>query len=516
MAIAILHKKDNLFQEKINNAPRQPGCYIYKDKSGDILYIGKAKILKNRVKSYFSNYAKLDIKIQNLINQAEDIEYLIVDSEVEALILETNLIKKYKPKYNSMMMDDKNYIWVKFDKVKRRMKDFPRIRIVRKKDDKTANYFGPYPNTVPVKNILKRLRRLFPYIANEHKYSESYENLEEQLANTKNCLYHHINLCPCGEKNSKKIHMHSFRNIKKFFNGEKVQIQNKLENKMALYAKKHNFENAAIIRDKINDIKYVTANIRIDTHVDDTLVSQLRKESKDNALEQLISVLNFNEKIKPKIINSYKNKTFRMECYDISNTQGTNATGSMVVMINGEIRPDLYRRFRIKMKNEPNDFAMMQEVLARRFQQYLLNEQPADRDFQPKEDMPKNLYKRMKNWKKDESFSQTPDLLIIDGGKGQLASTYEVLKSFSLHEQIPIIGLAKREEEIFFIRDQINSNKDTSVPYNNSELLQRKFARIKLSKKTPSLQMIQRIRDEAHRFAITYHKKLRAKDLLKK
>jgi excinuclease ABC subunit C len=489
----ILKSKTKQFQNLVKSAPKKPGCYIYKDKNGEVIYVGKAKVLLNRIKSYFANYKKLDAKTQLMIKNAKELEFVPVDTEVEALILENNLIKKYHPKYNIMMRDDKSYVFVKFEKYKNGKYDFPRIRIVREKKEDGAEYFGPYPNSVPLKNILKRIRKIFPYAScNRRLIQVSEDPLKVDTNNSKPCLYYHLGLCnaPCASLENKKDYLKNFNNIKKFFRGEKLQILDDLQRKMEKAAKSKDFEAAAEFRDKIEDIKYVTANIRIDNSIDDVLIEQQQERQRRNAVNDLIERLNFPE-------NKLKNhKYFRIECYDISNIQGTNATGSMVVMIDGESTPRLYRRFRIRMKNEPNDFAMMQEVLARRFNN-LVNVEKAE--------IGKNLKKRMKSWKKDESFSQKPDLIILDGGKGQLTAVYKVLEAFNLQDEIPVVGLAKREEEIFKMKEQFANGK--------LDLVENKFSRIKLPKRSESLYLVQRIRDEAHRFAKSYHVKLRNRGL---
>ncbi len=505
-----LQSKPKKLQEKIYNAPLLPGVYMYKNKKGEIIYVGKAKKIINRVKSYFSNYLKLDTRIQNMINDAVDIDFLTVDTEVDALILEKNLIKKYQPHYNISMRDDKNYIYVRFEKIRRpnqtptaksAYQDFPRITITRKKREDGAEYFGPYPETMPAKRLLKRLRRLFPYRTTTHLvYQVSSDPLEVYTEVKKPCFYYHIGLCDgaCAGLESKEHYQKKYKAIRKFFLGEKNDLVRDLESKLKIAVKELDFEEAASLRDRINDIKYLTANIRMDNTVDDVVLEEMQKKQKKSAVNGLIEELSF----PPYKLKNHEN--FRIECYDISNIQGRNAVGSMVVMIDGQIRPDMYRRFKIRMKNEPNDFAMLQEVLTRRFKHILIkNQKLSSEEF----DLPKDLVTRAKNWKKDESFSMIPDLIIIDGGKGQLASTYKILYGFNLHNDIPIVGLAKKEEEIFKITDQF---KDDFNQIEDSD----RFTKIKLSKRSEELYLVQRIRDEAHRFAITYHRNLRSKKLI--
>ncbi len=503
---SILSSKNTTFQEKIINASKLPGCYLYKDNRGKVLYVGKAKVLVNRVKSYFINYKKLDIKIQQMLDQAFDIELITVDSEIEALILETNLIKKYKPKYNSLMIDDKNYTWVKFEKYIKGVKDFPRIKLVREKLDDGSEYFGPFPDRVPLRNVLKRLRKVFPYVTCNRKLIQKTDNpLLIETNNSTPCLYYHIGLCnaPCASLESRDDYLKRFNEIKRFFRGEKLSIINSLEREMGSFSKIKNYEEAAIIRDKINDIKYVTKNIRIDSDVDDIVVSNLKLEERREGLNQLIEELKF-----PSDKLSY-HKDFKIECYDISNIQGSNPVGAMTVMINGSLSPSLYRKFKIRGKNTPNDFFMLQEMLTRRFSHVNINTiQNSDIVLN---DNLENIedYKESKDI--DPSFSVLPDLIIIDGGKGQLSSSYKILYNLGLHNIIPIIGLAKRDEEVFKLTHQF---REDFSEYNLE--FEKVFTRIYLPRRSESLYLVQRIRDEAHRFGITFHRKLRSQSLIKK
>ncbi|GAB4283511.1 MAG: hypothetical protein Kow0081_0110 [Candidatus Dojkabacteria bacterium] len=523
----ILQTKSKEFQEKIKNAPKLPGCYLYKNTKGKVLYVGKAKNLSNRVKSYFANFKNLELGKKIMIEEAVDIDYIIVDSEIEALILETNLIKKYRPKHNVLMKDDKNYIYVRFEKIRKAnqplptrdspYQDFPRITIVRKAEEDGAEYFGPFPNTFPVKRILRQLRKIFPYRTSKHLVYQISENpLQIFSEQKKPDLYYHIGLSNGADAGlePKKAYLKNFKQVRRFFRGEKRKIIEDLTKQMNKAARKKDFETAAYFRDKIQDINYITTHSTITKDVDDVIVQQIKTQERNRAIDSLIEQLKF-----PSDILKNK-KNFRIECYDISNIQGTNAVGSMVVMIDGQIRPDLYRRFKIRMKNEPNDFAMLQEVLTRRLRQlalakqyeYQLKENPEEFHSYVKKllqniELDKDLKQRAKNWKPDESFSMKPDLIIIDGGKGQLASTYKILYKFGLHNDIPIIGLAKREEEIFKLKGQFDDNFQE---INNSSM----FSKIKLPKRSESLYLVQRIRDEAHRFAITYHRNLRSKKLL--
>ncbi len=439
-------------------APQAPGCYIYRNSQNKVLYVGKAKNISKRIHQYFHNYPKLEPKIQLMLDRATNIEFVTTDNEIEALVLEANLIKKYKPKYNKNLKDDKRYVWIKIEK----NEDFPRLVFAREKT-KGGEYFGPFPSKHLVENLLKRLRHIFPY----RDCSRNIEEIDGKIRSSdpKPCLYYHIGLCdaPCTSKISKKDYKKNINKIRQIFKGNVNAIINDLRKQMAMYSKKLDFEEAAKIRDKLNEFIYVTEHVLIEYGMDEIDFEKAKEKEISTALNNLVQKLKIEElKARP---------GFKIECYDISNTQGKNATGSMVVFVDGKPKKAFYRKFKINTKDTPDDFAMMQEVLERRLKRIGTD---------------------------DKSFGTTPDLIIVDGGKGQLSSSFETLNKH--HSTIPIIGLAKREEEIFKIR----FDEDNKI----------KFSRILLKKKTPELYLIQRIRDEAHRFAITYHRKIRGNSQL--
>lgn len=445
---------------KVKNAPLKPGCYIYKDRQARILYIGKAVNLRNRTSSYFNNLKRLDPKIAVMVKQIRDVEYITTDNELEALILETNLIKKYKPKYNRLMKDDKNYSWLMITKGE----DFPKIELVREQKIKNADYFGPYVNPSPIKRALKRLRSIFPYRSCSRKIYFYKKDKKKYFysSDKKPCLYYHLGLCtaPCTGKIKRSNYRKNINNIKRFFRSQKFKIIDELTKEMQNLATEKEFEDASIIRDKLEDLSYIAQRIRIEKDMDEILW-KTKKESYE--IEALKSLLN-----KLKIKNLRFKRNFRIECYDISNISGKSATGSMIVFLNGKPNKSLYRKFKIKTKDEPDDFSMLREVFQRRF--------------------------KINRRKNDKSFSNYPDLIVVDGGKGQLSSVLNILK---LHKiDIATIGLAKREEEIFKIEGE-------------------NFKKIKLKKGSPEYFLVQRIRDEAHRFAIKYHKVLRSKKQIK-
>jgi excinuclease ABC subunit C len=521
----ILGVKPLEMQEKVRNAPLLPGCYLYKDGRGSVLYVGKAKVLRNRVKSYFTNYDRVEEKIRVMISKAKRVDFVITDSEIEALILESVLIKKYRPKYNTMMVDDKNYAYVRFDKIKATKPgvpvNMPTIKVTRQKYDDGAEYFGPYPDTRAVKRLVRRLRRIYPYCTTKRQVEiPGDKDLPFKANNPKACFHFQIEQCNgiCFGVATRRQLEENFNNIKKFFKGEKSALQTSLEKQMKAAAKEYSYESAIKFRNMLFDIKYVGSNLHVDADIDEVAITMQKKKKQARSQAELIEKLDF-----PTDIVKDRDD-FRIECYDISNIQGTNAVGSMVVFVGGIPRPDLYRRFRIRMKNEPNDFAMLQEVLTRRFNQYLRsymqeltetkNSENQIYEYTDNEgftiEIPKEYRSRIKQWKSDDSFAQKPDLMIIDGGKGQLSSTYKILRKYQLDGIIPLVGLAKREEEIFKMSDQFaeHNSWDQVLETNQDE-----FKKVRLPKRSESLYLVQRIRDEAHRFAITYHRRLRAKQL---
>lgn len=437
--------------KKIRSAPLLPGCYIYKDKDGKILYIGKAIEIRSRVKSYFVKNADLLPRIRLMVQKIRDVEFITVDNEAEALVLETNLIHKYRPKYNSDKKDDKNYQWLKFLK----SEDFKRPLLVREKKDDKAEYFGPFPESLPLKRTLKYLRKVFPYrTCNRTIKQIKIDSKGEPViksSDPKPCLYYDLGLCqaPCAGKISKKKYGNNIKYLKEYFTQKKSYVIYKLKEEMAEVAKEQKYEEAAMLRDKINDLIYISQRIEVENNVDEEKFRQNRNLTKVKALSDLLEIIG------DKNIEFKEN--LKIECYDISNIQGKLAVGSMVVFVNGVPARNLYRKFRIKIKDSPDDFAMMQEVFTRRFSE-------------------KN------RTSKDLSFKDLPDLVIVDGGKGQLSSAYKILRNLKV--TLPIIGLAKRNEDIFTIED------------NGIELL---FEKKILKEGTEPRFLMQRIRDSTLR-----------------
>lgn len=416
------------------------------------------------------------------------------------MLLEAFYIKKYNPKYNIRLTDNKSYV-----KIRITLKDiYPRVLLARREEEKDSIYFGPYPSAGAVKLVLKTIRRVFPFV--------SVPNHPKRT-----CLYNHLGLCPCPPMNDtpelRKEYKKNIKGIIRILEGQSRKIQNELEKERDRASKDEAFEKALLLQKKINALSLITTPFHKPFEYD--VNPNLRVDKRQEELDGLKDILNQH--------GLGLEKLERIECYDISNTQGTHATGSMVVFVNGEKESSQYRKFRIRRdweKEKPmtkaekvsletkpkpskhlsNDFAMMREVLKRR-----LNHD---------------------EW-------NTPDLIIIDGGKGQVSSAMTALAECGM--VIPLIGLAKREETIIVPNidgaGRGTSSIDSDTPYVTTyqELLNLRFAgtkseknktiivnednftEISLPKNSPQLFLIQRLRNEAHRFAITYHRKLRSK-----
>lgn len=547
---------DNL-KETLKLLPSLPGCYIYYNKDNEIIYVGKAKILKRRVKSYF-NKKHDSVKVQVLVSQIERLEYIITNTEVEALILESHLIKKHKPKYNILLKDDKKYPYFLVTD-----EDFPRISVVRKKNmnPEKGKYYGPYTDVRAMYSTLDFLKKIFPL-----------KQCKTPKFKDRPCLYYHIGRCmaPCQNLVTSEEYKNIVHQAELFLAGKQSELMKQLMDQIQKYSDSLQFEKAARLRDSYLDLKKTLEKQKVvyeNTKLNEDIISLMAEDGifaivilmvregrlidkKDfvyeveeedrteffetffkeyyttlslefpdkvisNELEavgnkplyeewleilagkkvkisygksaqgkELQSLADKNAKVvldnaklskMSKIrddfneIGSYlaeklrlKNFPHRIECYDISHIQGTNTVASMVTFINGLSKKSEYKKFKIKTtEGKPDDFLSMKEVLTRRLSH--LGE---------------------KNWDK-------PDLIIIDGGKGQLSSVMEIIKELGV-DGIDVVSLAKRNEEVFLPKQ----SEPVILPRNSSALF-----------------LFQRIRDEAHRFAITYHRDLRSKAL---
>jgi excinuclease ABC subunit C len=408
--------------------PNKSGVYQFLNDKKEIIYVGKAINLYHRVASYFNR--DVSGKTAVLVSQIKDVQTIVVESELEALILEANLIKKYRPQFNIRLMDDKDYLYIAVTK-----EEFPKVITVRKQDLKSiSKYFGPFPSSSTVRDTLKLLRRVFPWCSNPPGPKNK---------NSRACFYYHIKLCPgaCVGQISKEEYNKTIKLFTKFLDGKKEQLVEEISDEMFDLSKKEQFEEAGKLKKILSGIAYLTQTNRSSIYLQNP--NFLQDETKQS-LTVLQKDLNLNKLPE------------RIEGYDISNIGGKEAVGSLVVLTNGEIDKSQYRKFKIRISGKPNDVGMHKEMMGRR-----LNHP---------------------EW-------PFPDLIIIDGGRGQVRGVYEQLKAKNI--QIPIFGLAKRMEWLYPPEGEI----------------------IKLPKKSLSLRLLQKLRDESHRFAITYHRKLR--DIIK-
>jgi excinuclease ABC subunit C len=422
--------------------PAYAGVYLYADNKGQVIYVGKAKNLKNRVSSYFYRSDALGYKTQFLVKQIRQVTVIPTVSEFDAILLEAKLIFAYCPKYNSISKDDKSRLYIKLDLKEK----FPTVTFIRKKAfDKTSVIFGPFPSTRDARLIMRSIRRIIPYCT-------------QRIKTGKPCFYSHLGLCnPCPSqivgltdkdemKNQTRLYRQHINKIKNILSGQSEKVRLYLEKEMVKSANNRQFEQAKIIRDQLMFLN------QLHQRQYDPL-NYLKNDSEISYLsEDALSKLH-------KILSPYcpgLAKLKRVECVDISNTAGTLSTGSVVVFIDGLADTSKYRRFKIRHQSGPDDFMMIREVVSRRL-------------AHPEWDM--------------------PDLLVIDGGKGQLSVARQSLAG--LPEKICLVALAKRREEI--------------IVFHKSG-----FQTLKLELNNPALQFLMRLRDEAHRFALAYHRKMRA------
>lgn len=426
--------------------PDQPGVYFHKDKDGQIIYVGKASVLKNRVRQYFHKSRQRDPKTDLLVAEIYDVDWQVVDSEFEALFLEAELIRRYMPRYNILLRDDKSQVYVRIDFNNK----YPSVTTTRRPLDDKATYYGPYLSQLAVKRALKYLRKIFPY--------STHTTLPNRA-----CLLVHLHLCPGPETGEldEKQYKSSLKKLVRVLTGKKAGLIKELEKEMKAAAKQSNFELAGKLRDQMTALKDLDKRILFSD-------KEFMDLSKDHALMELRELL------------SLDSAPRRIEGYDISHMSGTDVVASMVVFTNGVADKSNYRKFKSRLQTN-DDFLHMKEVITRRFSD-----------------------KNIKQWGK-------PDFLLIDGGKGQLSSALAVLREKGL--TIPTVGLAKKFEEIIISKDWPSVKLDKQ-----SLLKQRGFSResddfisLDLPNNTNLVKLLQRIRDESHRFAVSYHSTLKAK-----
>jgi len=548
--------------------PDKPGCYLMKDADGTIIYVGKAINLKNRVRSYFQQSSDHTYKTRQMVRKIRDIEWIVVASELEALILEMNLIKLHRPFYNVRLKDDKRYPYIKVHWAD----PFPKLSVTRNMIDDGSRYFGPYTSVWAVHQTLDILRKIFPYLTCAREITGKDERA---------CLYYDIKLCsaPCIGAVNQEEYRQMIDDLCRFLEGRTDPIMTRLKEAMAQASESLNYEKAAVYRDQIEAIERVVERQKIisDERNDSDVIAMARSkgeacvqvffirsgkligreyfilegtEAEENSeileefvkqyysqaayvpnkvmlpqeieeariIKEWLNTRRGGEKVQLTIPKRGQDKELiemaaenaretlksleirwkadkdrqhqalaeiqsvlgmqevpnRIECYDISNTQGTASVGSMVVFQQGVPAKKNYRRFNIRSVSKPDDFASMREVLKRRFTRYVTEQQEKEKP----------------GYKPDLAFSLLPDLLIVDGGKGQLRQAIETIEEFDLQDQFTVVGLAKQEEELFL------PGKSDSV---------------RLDDHSQGFYLIQRIRDEAHRFAITAHRNQRGK-----
>jgi excinuclease ABC subunit C len=417
-------------KEKLKALPSKPGVYLFKDRSGVIIYVGKAKSLRKRVSSYFSKSP--DIKTGILLERLYDIDYVVAGSEMDALILEDELIKKYKPRFNISLRDDKAYPYLKLTVQEK----WPRLFLARRKEKDGALYFGRFEGRM-VREVIRLVKKLFPI----RWCKESPLRLRQQP-----CLYYRIGSCsaPCIGKISQTEYLALVQGIVLLLEGKMGKAFEKLRGEMEKASAKQDYERAAYLRDRIKILHKMMEE------------KDLRKAPAPRRLSEI-------EELKNRL--KLKKPPMRIEAFDISNIRGANIVGAMVTFYGGLPLKNDYRKFKIRsIEKRPNDVAAIYEVIRRRYAGALSKKMPL------------------------------PDLVLVDGGIGQVNSGARGLAD-ARHPQLPIIGLAKREEKIY-------------VPQGKKPLA--------LAKTSVALQLLQRIRDEAHRFAIAYHRAKRAKSLFAK
>ncbi len=447
----------NNLHQQLAGLPESPGVYIYRNEQNRVLYVGKAINLKNRVSSYFTQSDLLGTKTRALVQKIDNLEYIKVENEVEALLLEADLIKRYKPPYNIELKDDKFYKYIKVEYEALDGKKIYKITTSRKKEEENskAKYFGPYPDASSVGIIVKALRKIFPFRDCSQAKFTRYKKAKRP------CLYGYIGVCPAPCQTDEAIETNN-ENIKKFveyLQGDRKKLFQRLEVEMKEASKAQNFEKAAVIRDQLASYQYLTQPKRaIREYIEKP---KLIDDEAESSVEELIQILNREGNFK---LSNEDLPNFRIEIFDISNFQGKNPVGSMVVLTGGIPDKSQYRRFKIRSKDTPDDFSMMAEMLSRRFAK-----------------------------RKGEAWPE-PNLIVIDGGKGQLSTAQEVFTKKDV--QIPSIGLAKRLEEIVIAESK--GYKMLLLPENNR-----------------AINLLKKGRDEAHRYGITYYRKLHRQAIYK-
>ncbi|MCL4489766.1 MAG: excinuclease ABC subunit UvrC [Chloroflexi bacterium] len=572
-------------QQKLDTLPTNPGVYLMKDDKGEVIYVGKAINLRNRVRSYFHAPNGHDIKTLHLVDRIRDIEFIVTESELEALVLECNLIKRWKPHFNIRLKDDKRYPYIKVTW----QEPFPKVLLTRRMEHDGARYFGPFTAVWAVHETLDTLRKVFPYLTCDREITGR---------DKRACLYYDIGLCmaPCIGVSTREEYRAMIDRLCMFLEGRTEEVTAAIRARLDEAVAALEFERAARYRDQLqalariaehqkvvsvattdqdviafaqddgdacvqvffvrggkllgreyfvlegtegekadqvlssfikqfyDEAAYVPPEILLPEDLDEAQIieawlqsrrgqtvmlqvprngqgRELVQMAEENAqatltslkaqwladeTKQMSAVAELQEAL------GLENPPLRMECYDISNTQGTNSVGSMVVFERGAAKKSDYRKFKIKTVEGANDFASLQEVLRRRFRRLVQLDQAEPETSHAESVAPsgqKSTRAPGSPSGKDDAWKRMPDLVIIDGGKGQLGAAQEVFAELGI-EGVHLISLAKQEEEVF---------------------LPGRLASLRLNRSSEALKLLQRIRDEAHRFGITYHRNLRAK-----
>ncbi len=436
---------DNL-TKKLSQLPSKPGVYFHKNAKDEIIYIGKAANLRNRVRQYFQKSRNRDAKTDALVAEIADIEWREVETELDALFLEAELIRRYLPPYNILLRDDKSLTFVRVSL----KSDHPTVTLTRRPLDDSALYLGPYFSAFTVKRALRALRKAFPY--STHK----------GIVPKRACLQAHLGLCPGIEANLTPLdeYKSNLKKLIKYLRAERTSLVIDLEKEMKEYAKNSQFEKAAKTRNQLFALKHLAKQIIFSD-------SESLDISKDHGLYGLQNILQLNSIPK------------RIEGYDISHMSGTDTVASMVVFNGGIPEKSSYRKFKMQIPGN-DDFAHMHEAVSRRLKPI-----------------------HMSQWGR-------PSILLIDGGKGQLSAALRA--SAEAGEDIPMIGLAKREEEIIVSKNSEIEVSASEINQQNGYVVESDdFISIKLPLNSHVVKLLQRIRDESHRFAISYHSSLKQK-----
>lgn len=447
-----------VLKQKLSELPKDPGVYFHKDAHGEIIYIGKAAVLRNRVRQYFQASRNRDPKTEALVEEIADIDWMVVESEIDALFLEAEMVRRYLPKYNILLRDDKSSLFVRISYGS----PHPTVSFTRRPMDDKAEYFGPYFNGGEVRRALKYLRKIFPY------------STHSSVVPKRACLQYHLGLCPGIEegKTDLKEYRANLRKLMQYLKGERVQLVREIERDMKRSAADKDFETATELRNQLFALKGLSRQIVFSD-------KEFMDISKDQGLSGLAQLLGLEQA--PRVI----------EGYDISHMQGTDNVASMVVFSNGVPKKSAYRKFKLRIPGN-DDFAHMNEAITRRLRE-----------------------KNRKDW-------GVPDLFLIDGGKGQLAAALNARNEAGI--SVPMIGLAKREEEIILKKSDIKSSTEdrslAAIPALDTAFLAElggfmsesgEFITISLPHSTHIVKLLQRIRDESHRFAVSYHTVLKSK-----